>query len=211
MNTNEELVNHLISNGSLKTKEIIEAFRKVDRKNFCLKEYKELAYVDEPLPILAGQTISQPTTVAIMTEALQPQKGDKVLEIGTGSGYQAAILAEIVKPGMVFTIERIKELVEFAKKNLKNYENVKVIYGDGSKGLKEEAPFDCIIVTACAPKVPDVLIEQLSFGGRMVIPVGERESSQRVLLITKKEKIETVDLGPFIFVPLIGEYGFKEK
>ena len=211
MNSNEELVNHLINNGSLKTKEIIEAFRKVDRKNFCLDKFKELAYVDEPLPILAGQTISQPTTVAIMTETLQPQKGDKVLEIGTGSGYQAAILAEIVKPGKVFTIERIEELVGFAKKNLKDYENVKVIYGDGSKGLKEEAPFDCIIMTAAAPNVPDVLIEQLSFGGRMVIPVGEEKSYQRLMLITKNEKVEKVDLGLFVFVPLIGEYGFKEK
>ena len=145
-----------------------------------------------------------------MTEALQPHKGDKVLEIGTGSGYQAAILAEIVKPGKVYTIERIKELVEFAKKNLRNYKNVEVIHGDGSEGLKEKAPFDCIIVTACAPKIPEVLVDQLSFGGRMVIPVGEKEHLQRLMLIIKKKNIEKIDLGPFVFVPLIGKYGFKE-
>ncbi len=206
---NEELVQHLINHGALKTKEIIEAFRKVDRVNFCLKEYRHLAYVDQPLPILVGQTISQPTTVAIMTESLQPHKGDKVLEIGTGSGYQAAILAEIVKPGKVYTIERIKELVEFAKNNLKDYENVEIIHGDGSKGLKEKAPFDCIIVTACAPEIPEILKEQLAYGGRMVIPIGESEHSQDLLLIRKKEKFEIINLGPFAFVPLIGKYGFK--
>lgn len=211
MNSNEELVSHLIANGSLRIKRIIDAFRKVDRANFCLKEYKNLAYVDQPLPILAGQTISQPTTVAIMTEALRPQKGDKILEIGTGSGYQAAVLAEIVKPGKVYTVERIKKLVEFAKKNLKGHENIKVIHGDGSQGLKEKAPFDCIIVTACAPKIPEILKEQLSYGGRMIIPVGEREYSQDLLLITKKEKFEVLNLGPFAFVPLIGRFGFRSS
>lgn len=204
------MVNHLIRHGALKTKRIIDAFRKVDRANFCLREYKKFAYVDQPLPILKGQTISQPTTVAIMTEAIQPRKGEKILEIGTGSGYQAAILAEIVYPGKVFTIERIKELFEFAKKNLKDYKNVFVIYGDGSKGLKEEAPFDCILVTACAPKIPNVLKEQLKINGRMVIPVGENLYLQDLLLLKKtKYGFNILNLGPFAFVPLIGKFGFK--
>jgi len=207
--SNDELVERLIRNGALKTKKIIEAFRKVKRENFVPKKYKNLAYVDQPLPTYEGQTISQPTIVAIMTEALQPQKGDKVLEIGTGSGYQAAILAEIVKPGKVYTIERIKKLVEFAKKNLKDYKNVVVIHGDGSQGLKEEAPFDCIIVTAAAPKVPDVLKEQLKIGGRMIIPVGDRCSQNLILLKKKVRGFEEVNMGPVVFVPLIGKYGFK--
>ena len=210
MNSNKELIEHLIENKRLKTKSIIRAFEKVDRANFCLKEHKDLAYVDQPLPILAEQTISQPTTVAIMTEALQPQKGDKALEIGTGSGYQAAILSEIIKPGKIYTIERLSELVDFAKNNLKKYKNVEIIKGDGSKGLKENAPYDCIIVTACTSEIPKVLKEQLNHNGRLIIPVGKTRFVQDLLLIKKtKSGFETINLGPFAFVPLIGKFGFK--
>lgn len=211
MSSNKELVEKLVNSGVLRTESIIRAFRKVDRKDFCLDEYKGLAYMDNPLPILAKQTISQPTTVAIMTEAIQPSKNNKVLEIGAGSGYQAAILSEIVKPGKVYTIERIKELADFAKRNLKKFDNVKVIHGDGSKGLEDKAPFDIIIITAASPEVPEVLKQQLNVDGKMIVPVGKNSFNQKMKLIKRnKDRFETIDLGEFLFVPLIGKYGFAE-
>jgi len=208
------LVEYLICEGVLVTKEIIDAFRKVPREEFVPEELKDEAYIDIPLPIGEGQTISQPTTVAIMTEALKPEKGNKILEVGAGSGYQAAILCEIVgEEGIVYTVERLKKLYEFAKKNIEKcgYKNVKLFLGDGSIGLKEFAPYDRIIVTACAPKIPEPLISQLKDGGRMVIPVGRMYGIQKLLLIKKNgENIKEENLGPFAFVPLIGKYGFKE-
>lgn len=212
MEENKKMVDILVARGVLRTESIIKAFENVDRKNFCVDEHKEIAYIDRPLPILAEQTISQPTTVALMTEAIRPSKGDNVLEIGAGSGYQAAILAEIVKPGKVYTIERIEELAKFAENNLKEYTNVEIIHGDGSKGLEEKAPFDCIIVTAGAPKVPEVLKKQLNVNGKLIIPVGKNTYTQRMkLIINKKEGFEEIDLGPFAFVPLIGKHGFKNN
>ena len=209
----EKLISYLVKEGILKTPEIINAFSKVPREEFVLEEYKEHSYADVPLPILYSQTISQPTTVAIMTEALEPKKGDKILEIGAGSGYQAAILAEIVKEeGRVYTIERIGELVDFARRNIQKvgYKNVEVILGDGSIGLKEKAPFDRIIVTACAPKIPNSLIEQLANNGIMVIPTGAIMQLQHLLKIKKEGKrLRKEDLGFFAFVPLIGKEGFK--
>ena len=207
--TNKELIDKLVESKTLKTKRIISAFRKVDRLNFCYENYKKFAYQDTPLPIPGEQTISQPTTVAMMTEAIQPKKVDKILEIGAGSGYQAAILAEIVKPGKVYTIERINELFNFAKKNLASYKNVEVIHGDGSIGLKEKAPFDCIIVTACAPKIPENLKQQLNVGGKLIIPVGQQGAVQKMLIVTRaKNGFQTEDLGHFVFVPLVGKFGF---
>jgi len=210
----EELIASMISSGALKTKQVIDAFEKVKREEFCLPEYRKEAYEDRPLPIIAGQTISQPTTVAIMTGALDLKEGQKVLEIGAGSGYQAAIIAEVIgKQGKLYTIERIKELADFAKKNLmkEGYRNVKIILGDGSLGLKSEAPFDRIIVTACSPKVPNSLKEQLKIGGKMVIPVGPEHHGQDMLVLTKKSKdeFEEWNIGPFSFVPLIGKEGWK--
>lgn len=200
----QALIKYWVESKILTDKRIITAFKKVKREHFVLSEYKAQAYLDEPLPTFAGQTISQPTTVAIMTQALEPKPGQKILEIGAGSGYQAAILAEIVGlKGKIFTIERIKELFEFAKNNLEKYKNVKVIFGDGSKGYEKEAPFDRIIVTAAAEEVPEILFEQLKESGILVIPVGER-FEQRLLKIQKtKEKKQITDLGPFVFVPLI--------
>jgi protein-L-isoaspartate(D-aspartate) O-methyltransferase len=209
----EKLISYLVKEGILKTPEIINAFYKVAREEFVLEEYREHSYADVPLPILYSQTISQPTTVAIMTEALEPKRGNKILEIGAGSGYQAAILAEIVKEeGKVYTIERIKELVDFARKNIEKvgYKNVEVILGDGSIGLKEKAPFDRIIVTACAPKIPNSLIEQLKDNGIIVIPTGAIMQLQHLLKIKKEgKKLRKEDLGFFAFVPLIGKEGFK--
>jgi len=206
----EVLINSLISEGWLKTDIIISAFRKVPREKFVPSELKRFAYVDEPLPIGYGQTISQPLTVAAMTEALGPKKGDKILEVGTGSGYQAAILSEIVgERGKIITTERIPELVNFAKNNLKDYKNVYVVEYDGSKGYPEEAPYDRIIVTASAPKIPEPLIEQLKVNGRMVIPVGDMMFVVDKVKSSKNYEIKKKMIGYYVFVPLIGEYGYK--
>lgn len=202
----ERLLRELIDEGWLKTKTVIDAFRKVPREDFVPQEYRKFAYANEPLPIAAGQTISQPLTVAVMTEALAAKKGDKVLEVGTGSGYQAAILSEIVvQRGKVITTEIISELFEFAKKNLKNYRNVTVLNIDGSLGYSPEKPYDGIIVTASAPSVPESLLDQLKDGGRLIIPVGDR-----MFLIEKQNnKIKETFLGYFSFVPLRGKHGHK--
>lgn len=191
---------------------IIKVLEKVPREDFILKEHKDYAYADEPLPILKNQTISQPTTVALMTQALEPKKGQKILEIGTGSGYQAAILSEIVgSKGRIITIERIYELFEYAKDKLKDYSNIEIILGDGSKGYEKEAPYDRIIVTAAAPNVPDPLFDQLKENGILLVPVGGGLFfGQKMLKVKKvKGKQEIENLGSFVFVPLIGKFGFK--
>ena len=192
---------------------VAEAMLKVPRHVFVPPEYRREAYNDYPLPIGYDQTISAPHMVAIMCELLDLKEGMKVLEIGTGSGYHAAIVAELVgKDGKVITIERIPELAKRAEKTLKElgYDNVIVIVGDGSEGYKDEAPYDRIYVTATAPEVPPPLIDQLKEGGKMVIPIGN--FSQYLYLIEKKKggKIEKRNMGPVRFVPLIGKFGFKD-
>ena len=201
------LIDYLIGSGILKNQRVIDAFRKIKRQNFLLPEYREFSYADEPLPIMSGQTISQPTTIAIMTEALKLKPGMKVLEVGAGSGYQAALISEIVGlKGKVFTIELLEELYKFAKRNLKDYKNVKVILGDGSKGYEKEAPFDRIIVTAAGSKIPEKLFEQLKEQGILMIPVGS-SFSQEMLEIRKVKGEKLIkNLGQFVFVPLRGEY-----
>lgn len=191
-------------------KRVLAAFERIDREDFVLDEYKKQAYEDVPLPIKADQTISQPTTIMIMTQALELKKGDKVLEIGAGSGYQAALIAEIVKPAKVYTIEYLSELALFARQNLENVgiKNVKVICTDGSKGYDKESPYDKIIVTAACPKVPKPLLEQLKKGGILVAPVGSLYG-QKMLKLKKNDEIKVEDLGDFIFVKLKGEYGWK--
>jgi protein-L-isoaspartate(D-aspartate) O-methyltransferase len=214
---NKGLVEHLVKNGTLKTESIIRAFESVDRINFCIPEQKYNAYQDEPLPTYEGQTISQPSTVALMTEMLDVHPGHKVLEIGSGSGYQAAILSEIVgKQGAVYTIEIVPKLYEFSKNNLKEYTNIHVIKGDGSLGLQEHAPYDRIIVTAGAPVIHASLEEQLAKGGKLVIPVFNLKSriereSYRMKVITKDEsgKISEKEGGLFTFVRLVGKNGWK--
>jgi protein-L-isoaspartate(D-aspartate) O-methyltransferase len=214
----KRLIEALISAGYLKNSKVIRALLSVPRELFVPEELREYAYVDSPLPIGYKQTISAVHMVAIMTEELDPEPGDIVLEVGTGSGYQAAVLAEIVARqdpmhrGHVYTIERIPELAEFAKRNLAKagyIDHVTVLVGDGTLGYPEKAPFNKIIVTAAAPTVPPPLIEQLAENGRLVIPVGDLYM-QRLLIVErrggklyKKWGIECV------FVPLIGEYGWK--
>ncbi len=200
----EQLIRELIEDGWLKTRAVIEAFQKVPRENFVPPAYKKYAYANEPLPIAAGQTISQPLTVAVMTEALAARNGDKLLEVGTGSGYQAAILSEIVGPnGKVITTEIIPELFMSAKENLKDYKNVVVLNIDGSLGYSKEAPYDRIIVTASAPNIPEPLVEHLKDGGRLIIPVGDR----MMLIEKEKNKIKETFLGYYAFVPLRGKHG----
>jgi protein-L-isoaspartate(D-aspartate) O-methyltransferase len=169
------------------------------------------AYEDSPLSIGRGQTISQPYMVALMTEALGPEPGDRVLEVGTGSGYQTAVLAELVRE--VFSIERIPELGERAEALLSRlgYENVTIRTGDGSGGWIEKAPFDGIVVTAAAPVTPDPLVEQLGEGGRLVIPIGS--AHHQTLYTVKKERgqIRKEEGTGCVFVPLIGTFGWEEK
>ncbi|MBS3117369.1 protein-L-isoaspartate(D-aspartate) O-methyltransferase [Candidatus Woesearchaeota archaeon] len=191
------------------SKKVLFAFDKVQRENFVPKEYKNEAYRDYPLPIGSNQTISQPTTVAIMTQALGVREGQKVLEVGTGSGYQAAILSVLVgENGRVFSVEIIPPLAQEARHALKGYKNVKVILGDGSVGYKKEAPYDRIIVTAACPKILEKLVLQLQIGGILVAPVGS-EYHQDMLKVKKlKNKIRVENLGGFLFVPLKGKEGY---
>ncbi len=200
-----------MASGYLKTSIVINAMSKVRREEFVTEEQKDYAYHDCPLPIGHGQTISAPHMVAIMTEALDVREEQKILEIGAGSGYQAAVLAEIVKKGEIITVERIPEVAEFARENLKKagYKNVDVIVGDGTLGYTEEAPYDRIIVTAGAPKIPDALAEQLADNGRLLIPVGGSWCQELVSLDKKSGNLERKNLGGCMFVPLIGKDGWN--
>src|SRR5208282_923107 len=164
---------------------VLEAMRRVPRDAFLPDELAEFAYQDSPLPIEAGQTISQPYIVALMIESVEPQAGDRALEIGTGSGYAAAVLAEVV--GEVYTVERHEELAKLAKRRLSDlgYTKIKVLHGDGTLGWPEHAPYDVIVVTAGGPQVPKPLLEQLAVGGRLIIPVGESSRLQRLVRVTR--------------------------
>jgi protein-L-isoaspartate(D-aspartate) O-methyltransferase len=184
---------------------VLDAMRKVPRHELVPEELRGRAYADGPLPIGYGQTISQPYVVAFMTEKLEPRETDRVLEVGTGSGYQAAVLAELVKE--VYTIEIVPELAERAKEDLKRlgYQNIHVREGDGYKGWPEAAPFDAIIVTCAPDDVPGPLVSQLKDGGRMIIPVGAGGRQQLVLLRKRGDKLEKRAVLPVRFVPMTGE------
>ncbi len=184
--------------------DVLAAIERVPRHRFVPEHLQPYAYDDRPLPIGSGQTISQPYVVALMTQALQLTPESKVLEIGTGSGYQTAILAELA--GEVYTVEVREELQARAKRILQElgYQNIHFRVGDGWEGWPEEAPFDAIIVTAAAPEWPQALIAQLAEGGRMVIPVGKEDWSQTLWLVTKIDgNLIKESLGPVRFVPLI--------
>jgi len=191
-------------------KRVLEAMRRVPREAFVPQDQYYAAYEDRPLSIGFGQTISQPYIVALMVQALELEGGDKVLELGAGSGYEAAILAELARE--VVTVERISELVEGAKHVLEKlgYSNVKVHLASRELGWSDEAPYGAIIVSAGAPTIPQILLNQLSFGGRLVIPVGSRWQ-QDLLKVTKRRKGNRVEnLGGCYFVPLIGEGAWEE-
>ncbi len=206
-------VENLVREGIIRSEAVRRAFLKFPRYLFVEERYRKYAHLDEPLPIPAGQTISAPHMVAIMLELAELKPGMNVLEIGTGSGWNAALMAELVKRD-VYTIERIPELVEFAKRNLERagVENVHVILGDGTLGFPPKAPYDRIIVTAGAPDIPKPLVEQLKPGGKLIIPVGSYHLWQNLLEVIKREdgSIEVKNHGGVAFVPLIGEYGWKE-
>jgi len=194
----------------IKDERVLKAMLKVPRHLFVDEALRDQAYGDFPLPIGEGQTISQPYIVALMTEALELKGNERVLEIGTGSGYQTAILAELAL--WVYTIERFPTLLERAKKVLKElgYKNISFKLDDGTLGWKEAAPFDAIIVTAASPDIPLPLVEQLAEGGRMVIPIGDEFSQTLIKGVKKGGKLHTKALEPVRFVKLVGAYGFKE-
>jgi protein-L-isoaspartate(D-aspartate) O-methyltransferase len=202
-----QMVQSQIADRGITDEKVLEAFRRVERHKFVLPEYIPYAYNDSPLPIIEGQTISQPYIVAFMTDVLNLKKTDKVLEIGTGSGYQAAILAEICDS--VFTIEIFESLGKRSRELFEQlgYTNIHSKIGDGYKGWPEYAPFDAIVVTAAPEKIPLPLQEQLAEGGRMIIPVGGNNIQQLVLLRKRKGKIREESILPVRFVPLIDSEG----
>ena len=202
----EQMVEHDIKARGVKDPVVLSVMGMVPRHLFVEASYRDKAYGDHPLPIGEGQTISQPYVVALMTEALKLKPGDRVLEIGTGSGYQAAVLSRIVKE--VYTIEIRKTLVDKAEKVLAGlgHGNVKVKYADGYFGWEEHAPFDAIIITAAANHIPPLLIKQLREGGRLIVPLGSTLYFQTLTLATKRKgELEVEQLSPVAFVPMTGE------
>ncbi len=199
-----QLVNKIRRKGII-DKNVLNAIGAVPRHLFMDSGFVDFAYQDQPFPIGADQTISQPYTVAYQTELLKVESNQKILEIGTGSGYQTAILIEL--GAKVYTIERQKELFKKAKLFLPilGYKPKKIIFGDGYKGLKEDAPFNGIIVTAGAPFVPKTLLDQLKIGGRLVIPVGSEIQIMTLYIRTSEKDFEKHELGQFRFVPLLGD------
>ena len=211
MSGNEEMIELLFGQGYADDR-VAEAMKKVPREIFVQQDYVKSAYSDTPLPIGLGQTISAPSIVAFMSKSLDVHEGMKILEIGSGSGYQAAILAELTgNIGVVYTVERIPELIALAKGNVEKlgFTNIKFIEGDGTKGYPQEAPYDRIIVTAASPSIPQPLIDQLKDEGKMLIPVGSRMFQDLELVVKIRKEVETSNLMPVVFVPLIGEFGYK--
>jgi protein-L-isoaspartate(D-aspartate) O-methyltransferase len=209
--TREKMVRDQIQRRGVNDPNVLAAMRTVPRHRFVEKDLRRMAYQDRPLPIGFDQTISQPYIVAYMTAQLQLKPDETVLEIGTGSGYQAAVLSRIVR--QVYTIERIQALADIARDIMVqlNYDNVQVIYQDGSLGLKKFAPFDAILIGAASPALPLPLIDQLKVGGRIILPVGG--SNHQILQRIKKlsdGSLETEDLIPVVFVPLRGFYGWHK-
>ncbi|MFP4046841.1 MAG: protein-L-isoaspartate(D-aspartate) O-methyltransferase [Bacteroidales bacterium] len=205
----QQMVKQQIVDRGIKDTKVIAAMKDVDRHFYVPKNYRDMAYSDRPLPIGNGQTISQPYIVALMTELLELEEGEKVLEIGTGSGYQAAVLSHITSE--VYSIEIIEELAEQAKDNLQKqgYDSIKLKIGDGYKGWEEYAPFDAIIVTCAPSDIPEPLKEQLAEGGRMVIPIGDKFIQELVLFEKKNGELEKQEISSVRFVPMLDGSGKK--
>jgi len=204
----EEMIKHQIKGRGIRDERVLSAISSIPREKFVLEGEKNNAYLDCPLSIGMGQTISQPFMVALMTQCLSLKGPETILEVGAGSGYQAAILSKLAK--MVYTIERFSLLAERAEKIFKELDlkNVTIIVGDGSQGLEEYSPYDGIIVTAGAPEIPKSLINQLNEKGRIVIPVGNSFSQDLLLGIKEKGKLKITNYGGCVFVPLVGKYGW---
>jgi len=205
----EKLVKDLVNQGRIFSDSVEKAFLNIPREEFLPLNIRNQAYIDTPLSIGNGQTISAPHMVAIMAEALDIQEGQQVLEIGTGSGYHAAIVSKLVgKKGHVYSVERFSELADFAKSNIDrlNISNISIETGDGSIGLEKSAPYDRIYVTCAAPDIPDPLVEQLKTDAKLIIPVG-RHVCELVLLEKKENKVKRKLLGGCAFVPLVGKFG----
>jgi protein-L-isoaspartate(D-aspartate) O-methyltransferase len=193
----------------IKNQRVLEAFMKIERHKFIPEDLRSSSYADFPVPIGEGQTISQPYIVALMTDCLGLSGEEKVLEIGTGSGYQTAILAELAKE--VYSIERFADLAKKAQGEFKElgYANINIKVGDGTLGWPEKAPFDRIIITAASPRIPLPLIEQLKENGKLILPLGESFSQVLTLVEKKKDKLDSVQVCGCVFVPLVGKYGWK--
>ncbi len=208
----EQMVQMQIADRGVRDPLVLEAMRQVPREQFVPESMQEFAYEDGPLPIGEGQTISQPYIVALMAAAMRPAPGDRVLEIGTGSGYGAAVLSRIVAE--VYTVERLGGLARTAEQRLADlgYANVHVLHTNGTLGWPAHAPYDAIVVTAGGPKVPPALLEQLAIGGRLVMPVGAEPRSQHLVRVTRRgeDRYDYDDLEEVAFVPLIGEQGWPD-
>lgn len=209
----EQMVARQIEGRGLTDPAVLAAMREVPREAFVSEKHRQFAYDDGPLPIPEGQTISQPYVVALMIQMLHLKPEDRVLEIGTGSGYAAAILSRIASE--VHTVERMEALVEYARQNLAavGYENVHVHQGDGTLGWPDQAPYDAIIVAAGGPNIPQALKNQLAVGGRLVMPVGSEQRAQRLVRLTRldEDDYERETLSHVRFVPLIGEQGWEKE
>jgi protein-L-isoaspartate(D-aspartate) O-methyltransferase len=207
----QRMVERQLAGRGITDERVLQAMRQVPRHHFVPEDMWDMAYRDTPLPIGRGQTISQPYIVAYMTQMLHVEPDDRVLEIGTGSGYQVAVLSRLARE--VYTVERVEELARRAEQILKalGYQNVHFRIGDGGYGWPEAAPFDAIIVTAAAPNVPQPLVAQLVDGGRMVVPIGPTGYQDLVRLHRQGEQIQRESLVPVAFVPLVGEHGWREQ
>jgi len=208
----DDLIKTIKDYGFLTNEKVESAFRTIPRHEFVVPSELDRAYCNEPLSIMNNQTISQPGVVSRMTEWLDIKDGQKILEIGTGSGWQTAILSYMVGNGTVYSIERLPELVNFARENLEKLgiDNVHVILGDGSMGYPEESPYDRIIITAACTEIPLPLLEQLDENGLIIAPVGDLSQSMILLKKISGEIVEIKNESNYIFVPLLGKFGKKE-
>ncbi len=206
----ERMVERQIASRGVRDARVLAAMREVPREEFVPKKSRDSSYEDKPLPIEEGQTISQPYIVALMIEALELAPGDRVLEIGAGTGYAAAILSRVARE--VFAIERYESLANSARERMRGlgYDNVEIIHGDGTLGVPEHAPYDAIVVSAGAPSVPETVQRQLAIGGRLVIPIGVDLGKQTLVRVrrTGEYEFERASLGGVRFVPLIGSEGW---
>jgi protein-L-isoaspartate(D-aspartate) O-methyltransferase len=207
----KQMVEHQLRNRGIRDPRVLAAMERVPRHRFLSHPHESGAYGDYPLPIGSGQTISQPYMVALMTECLRLTGDEAVLEIGTGSGYQAAVLAELARE--IYTVERFAELAERARAVLgeMGYDNVEVIVGDGSEGYPEAAPYDRIMVTAAAPEIAQPWLDQLKDGGRLVLPLGDRWGQTLTVVTKRGGKTEQESICGCVFVPLVGKHGWPQE